>query len=428
MTKERETAPPKRRVILHLDMNAFYCSVHEAEEPQLYKGKATAVAGSVEQRRGIIVTSSYAARAKGVKTGMTVREGQRRCPELILIKPDFNLYRTYSRGFMSIARQYTPLVEAVSIDECYLDITGSSALGEPLQIARDIQQRIRTEWNLPCSIGIAPNKLLAKMASDMQKPNGFTVLRIRDVPELLWHKPCDTLFGIGRKTADKLTKLNIRTIGQLASADEAMLVKHFGVVGSWMKSASHGYDYAPVHAERERNKSIGHTTTLPRDVTDPEEAHRILLNLADQTGRRMRHQKMMASTIQIVIRRPDMTTINRSVTLPVPTDAASDIHREACKLFDKHWKRGEPVRLLGITLQNLSLQAETAVQLDLFSYGEQPKKEALTRAMDMLRDKFGEDAVLTAGMLGDDPSALIRNKRIRGTSLQRDEHMLYSDD
>ncbi|NBD25985.1 DNA polymerase IV [Paenibacillus glycinis] len=428
MTKERVAASPKSRVILHLDMNAFYCSVHEAEEPERYKGKPSAVAGSVEQRRGIIVTSSYAARAHGVKTGMTVREGLQRCPDMLMIRPDFNLYRAYSRGFMSIARQYTPLVEAVSIDECYLDITGSSAFGEPLQIARDIQERIRTEWNLPCSIGVAPNKLLAKMASDMQKPNGFTVLRIRDVPELLWHKPCDTLFGIGRKTAEKLVKLNIRTIGQLAAAEETMLVKHFGVVGSWMKAASHGYDYAPVNAERGLNKSIGHTTTLPKDVTEREEAHRILLNLADQTGRRMRHQKMMASTIQIVIRRPDMSTISRSVTLPVPTDSASDIHREACKLFDKHWKRGEPARLLGITLQNLSLLADTAVQLDLFNYSEQPKKEALTRTMDMLRDKFGEDAVLTAGMLGDDPSALIRNKRIRGTSLQRDEHMLYSDD
>ncbi|NBC67942.1 DNA polymerase IV [Paenibacillus sacheonensis] len=428
MSKERETAPPKSRVILHLDMNAFYCSVHEAEEPHLYKGKPTAVAGSVELRKGIIVTSSYTARALGVKTGMTVREGLRRCPELILISPDFNLYRTYSRGFMSIARQYTPLVEAVSIDECYLDITGSSAFGEPLDIARAIQERITSEWNLPCSIGIAPNKLLAKMASDMNKPNGFTVLRIRDVPGILWHKPCEMLFGIGRKTADKLTKLNIRTIGQLAAADEAMLVKHFGVMGSWMKAASHGFDYAPVNAERERNKSIGHTTTLPKDVVDREEAHRILLNLADQTGRRMRHQKMLAMTIQIVIRRPDMTTINRSVTLGVPTDNAADIHREACKLFDKHWKKGEPVRLLGITLQNLSLQTETAVQLDLFNYAEQPKKAALTKTMDMLRDKFGEDAVLTAGMLGDDPSALIRNKRIRGTSLQRDEHMLYSDE
>ncbi|WP_219837906.1 DNA polymerase IV [Paenibacillus sp. R14(2021)] len=428
MTKEQGTAAPKGRVILHLDMNAFYCSVHEAEEPHLYKGKPTAVAGSVEQRKGIIVTSSYTARSKGIKTGMTVREGLRRCPDLILIRPDFNLYRTYSRGFMSIARQYTPLVEAVSIDECYLDITGSSAFGEPLEIARAIQERIQTEWNLPCSIGIAPNKLLAKMASDMNKPNGFTVLRIRDVPNLLWDKPCDTLFGIGRKTAEKLIKLNIRTIGQLAAVDESMLVKHFGVIGSWMKAAAYGHDHGEVSAERERNKSIGHTTTLPKDVTGREEAHRILLNLADQTGRRMRHQKMMAATVQIVIRRPDMTTFNRSVTLDSPTDSASDIHREACKLFDRYWKPGEPVRLLGITLQNLTLQTETAVQLDLFDYNEQPRKAALTKTMDMLRDKFGEDAVLTAGMLGDDPSTLIRNKRIRGTSLQRDEHMLYSDE
>ncbi|REE84373.1 DNA polymerase-4 [Paenibacillus taihuensis] len=418
----------KNRIILHIDMNAFYCSVHEAEEPHLYKGKPNAVAGSVEQRRGIIVTSSYAARKLGVKTGMTVREGLKRCPDMILIKPDFQLYRKYSQGFMTIARQYTPLVEATSIDECYLDITGSSSFGEPLEIAHQIQDRIQSEWNLPCSIGIAPNKLLAKMASDMQKPNGFTVLRIRDVPRVLWDKPCDSLFGIGRKTAEKLIRLNIRTIGQLAAADEAMLNKHFGVIGSWMKAAAHGHDHAPVSADRERNKSIGHTTTLPKDLKEREDAHRVLLNLADQTGRRMRRQKMMASTIQLVMRRPDMSTFNRSVTLTSPTDSAYDIHREACKLFDKHWKEGEPIRLLGITLQNLSLQSEAAVQLDLFDYKEQPRKDALTKTMDMLRDKFGEDAVLTAGMLGDDPSALIRNKRIRGTSLQTDEHMLYSDE
>ncbi|MBW7459356.1 DNA polymerase IV, partial [Paenibacillus sepulcri] len=303
----------KNRIIIHLDMNAFYCSVHEAEEPGIYKGKPTAVAGSVEQRRGIIVTSSYTARQKGVKTGMTVRQGLQLCPEMILIKPDFELYRKYSRGFMSVASQYTPLLEATSIDECYLDITGSSAFGEPLDIARDIQHRIQTEWNLPCSIGVAPNKLLAKMASDMHKPNGMTVLRIRDVPRLLWHKPCDSLFGIGRKTGEKLKKLNIHTIGQLAAAEEAMLVKHFGVAGSWMKSAAHGYDYSPVNAVREQNKSIGHTTTLPQDVTKRQEAHRILLNLADQTARRMRRQKLVAATIQVVIRKPDMTTVNRSV-------------------------------------------------------------------------------------------------------------------
>lgn len=423
-----EHYPPKGRVIIHLDMNAFYCSVHEAEQPENYKDKPTAVAGSVELRKGIVVTCSYAARRMGVKTGMTVRQAMKQCPSLILIQPDFDLYRKYSRGFMAIARQYTPLVESVSIDECYMDITGSKLFGTPLEIAESLQKRIQTEWSLPCSIGLAPNKLLAKMASDMKKPNGLTVLRIRDVPRLLWDKPCDTLFGIGRKTAEKLTKMNIRTIGQLAQTDEQLLIKHFGVVGSWMKSAAHGMDHSVVNANRELNKSIGHTTTLPSDIVAKEDAHRVLLNLSDQTCRRLRRQKLVALTVQITVRRQDMTTINRSHTLSAPTDTTDIVYREACRLFDRHWKHGEPVRLLGVTLQNLSLIDETAMQLDLFSYEEQPKKEALTKAMDRLRDKFGEDAVLTAGMLGDDPSALIRNKRIRGTSLQKDDGLLYIDE
>ncbi|WP_141506120.1 DNA polymerase IV [Paenibacillus luteus] len=429
MTKSvNEHYPAKGRVIIHLDMNAFYCSVHEAEEPEKYKNRPTAVSGSVEQRKGIIVTCSYTARSKGIKTGMNVRQALQLCPELILIKPDFTLYRKYSHGFMAIARQYTPLVEAVSIDECYMDITGSKMFGSPLDIAASLQQRIMSEWSLPCSIGLAPNKLLAKMASDMKKPNGLTVLRIRDVRQVLWDKSCDTLFGIGKKTADKLLKLNIRTIGQLAGTDEKMLIKQFGVVGSWMKAAAHGIDHGEVNPNRELNKSIGHTTTLPADLTAREDVYRVLLNLADQTGRRLRRQKLVATTVQLTIRNPDMTTITRSHTLGAPTQTSEEFYKEACRLYDKHWKVGEPIRLLGITLQNLKLLEETALQLDLFSYEQQPRKEALTKAMDQLRDKYGEDAVLTAGMLGDDPSTLIRNKRIRGTSLQKDDSLLYIDE
>ncbi|WP_274382327.1 DNA polymerase IV [Paenibacillus paridis] len=429
MTKSvNEHYPAKGRVIIHLDMNAFYCSVHEAEEPEKYKNRPTAVSGSVEQRKGIIVTCSYTARSKGIKTGMNVRQALQLCPELILIKPDFTLYRKYSHGFMTIARQYTPLVEAVSIDECYMDITGSKMFGSPLDIAASLQQRIMSEWSLPCSIGLAPNKLLAKMASDMKKPNGLTVLRIRDVKQVLWDKPCDTLFGIGKKTADKLMKLNIRTIGQLAGTDEMMLIKQFGVIGSWMKAAAHGIDHGEVNPNRELNKSIGHTTTLPADLTAREDVYRVLLNLADQTGRRLRRQKLVATTVQLTIRNPDMTTITRSHTLGAPTQTSEEFYKEACRLYDKHWKAGEPIRLLGITLQNLKLLEESALQLDLFSYEQQPRKEALTKAMDQLRDKYGEDAVLTAGMLGDDPSTLIRNKRIRGTSLQKDDSLLYIDE
>ncbi|MFC4778591.1 DNA polymerase IV [Paenibacillus sp. GCM10023252] len=428
MSQSTEYYPARGRVILHIDMNAFYCSVHEAEEPELYKGKPTAVAGSTELRKGIIVTCSYVARRLGIKTGMTVREATRICPGLLLIRPDFHLYRKYSRGFMDIARQYTPLVEATSIDECYMDITGSKIFGTPLDIAAVLQERVLSELLLPCSIGVGPNKLLAKMASDMHKPSGLTVLRIRDVPQLLWPKPCDQLFGIGRKTAEKLKRLNIQTIGQLAAAEEPLLLKQFGVMGTWMKKAAHGIDHSPVNGGHEPNKSIGHTTTLPADVTERDAAYRVLLNLADQTGRRLRHQKLMARVVQITIRRPDMTTYSRSHTFRAPTDSADQIYQEACRLFDKHWHAGDPVRLLGITLQSLTLKEETAVQLDLFSYEEQPRKEALTKAMDLLRDKFGEDAVLTAGMLGDDPSTLIRNKRIRGTSLQKDDDLLYIDE
>ncbi len=420
MRKESEGGPSTRRIILHIDMNAFYCSVHEAVEPERYKGKPLAVAGSVELRKGVIVTSSYAARKRGVRTGMLVPRAKAICPELIVIPPDFDLYRKYSLRFMEIARSYSPLVEPVSIDECYVDITGSKQFGTPLQIAALIQTRIRQELSLPCSVGIGPNKLLAKMASDMKKPNGISVLRIRDVPNMLWDKPCSHLYGIGNRTADKLNKLGIHTIGDLARADERLLTQKFGVSGSWLKNAANGLDSSPVNPVREQSKSIGHTTTLPRDFHDPAQIRRVFLNLADQVGRRLRRQRLVAGTVQITIRDPRMKTITRAATLASPTDISDIFYKEACRLFEANWREGSPVRLLGITLQNLQLKEYAAVQLDLFDYSVQSKKEKLFQTMDAIRDKFGEDAILTAGMLGDDPSALIRNHKVRGTSLQMD--------
>ena len=415
-----EAYPKAGRVVLHIDVNAFYCSVHEAAEPELYRGKPLAVAGSVEARKGIVVTSSYPARAKGVRTGMTVREALRLCPGLILLKPDFDLYRSYSMAFLRIVGDVSPLVEPVSIDECYVDITGSKQFGTPVEIAEELQRRIREELGLPCSIGVAPNKLLAKTASDMKKPNGLTVLRLRDVPTVLWPRPCVELYGIGAKTAAKLERLGIRTLGALAEADEAFLVAHFGANGRWLKRAANGRDEAPVTAEREQAKSVGHTVTLPEDVTEPAEAKRVLLNLADQVTRRLRRKSLIASTVQITIRRPDMKTITRAVTLPAPTDEAAVVHKAACALYDKHWPDRSPIRLLGVACQNLRERSEVPLQLDLFEYEAQPKRAELTSVMDRIRDKFGENAILTAGMLGDDPSARIRNKKERGTSLQMD--------
>jgi DNA polymerase-4 len=412
--------PKQGRVILHIDMNAFYCSVHEAVEPDLYKGKPLAVAGSVELRKGIIVTSSYTARYMGIKTGMQVKQALRICPDLILIRPDFDLYRNFSRRFMQIAYSFSPLVESMSIDECFVDITGSKQFGTPLEIATRIQRQIMDELSLPCSIGVAPNKLLAKMGSDLKKPNGISIMRLRDVPNLLWDKPCNYLFGIGKKTADKLTKLNIHTLGQLASADEKLLSKYFGVLGPHLKQSANGLDHSLVNPEQEQSKSIGHTTTLPKDLTDKKEVYRVFLNLADQVARRLRRQKLMSSTVQITIRDPEMRTITRSVTLHTPTEHMDDIYKTACELYDHQWEEGNPIRLLGITLQNLLAKEVSVIQLDLFDYEKQPRRDQLNRIMDQLRDKFGENAILTAGMMGDDPSALIRNHKARGTSLQMD--------
>jgi len=412
--------PQNGRVILHVDMNAFYCSVHEAENPEQYKGKPTAVAGSIEQRKGIIVTCSYAARRLGIRTGMTARQAERLCPDLILIQPDFHLYRRYSRAFLNIAHSYTPLVEAMSIDECYMDITGSKSFGTPMEIAEELQRRIREELSLPCSIGIAPNKLLAKMASDMKKPNGITVLRIRDVPSKLWHRPCQELFGIGQKTADKLLRMGIRTIGDLAHADADRLKHAFGIYGEAMRQAANGWNDDAVNPEREPSKSIGHSTTLPHDVETAEDVKRVLLNLADQVTRRMRKQHMLAYTVQLTLRTPEMKTFTRSITLDAPSDDSRVFVEAAWSLYLKHWGSGKPVRLLGITGQNLVLKEEAAVQLDLFSYEQAPKKDKLNETMDRIRDKYGENAIITLGMVGEDPSSLLRNHQRRGTSLQTD--------
>ena len=213
--------------------------------------------------------------------------------------------------------------------------------------------------------------------------------------------------------------MHIHTLGQLAEADEELLLKSFGVLGAWLKQAANGIDTREVKAEREVNKSIGHTTTLPADLTKLDDINRVLLNLSDQTTRRLRRQKLVASTVQITIRRPDMSTFTRAYTLPTPTHSMDIIYKHAQQLLQQNWQPPEPIRLLGVSLHNLQPEDNAAIQLDLFSYEQEPKKDALTKVMDQLRNKYGESAVLTAGMLTSDPSALIRNKRIRGTSLEK---------
>lgn len=409
----------KRRIILHIDMNAFYCSVHEAVEPEKYKNKSIAVAGSVELRKGVIVTSSYVARNKGVKTGMLVGEAKKIDPNLIIIQPNFDLYRHYSKEFINIASKFSPLLEVASIDECYIDITGSSQFGSAIEIATQIQNQIKNELNLSCSIGIGPNKLLAKMGSDMKKPNGITILRIRDFPKLFWGKPTNNLFGIGQKTSEKLKKMHINTIGELAKSSKDKLERELGIYGVHIIEAANGIDNSPVKSIIEANKSIGHTTTLPKDINNCNDAYQVILNLVDQVARRLRKQGLIANTIQLTIRYSNRKTITRSLTLEEPTENNRDIYKKACKLFDNNWNKNS-VRLLGVTLQNLSSKKLSGVQLDLFDYEEQIKNEKLNEIVDNIRDKYGETTVITAGMVNDPNAKKLLDHKSRGTSLQKD--------
>ncbi|MED3563917.1 DNA polymerase IV [Bacillus xiapuensis] len=391
----KEMYPKNGRVILHVDMNSFYASVEMAYDPEL-KGKPLAIAGNVEERRGIIVTCSYEARRFGVKTTMPLWEAKKLCPQLIVKSPNFERYRAASMGMFEILRQYTELVEPVSIDEGYMDITESYEIGSPIEIAESIQKRILGQLDLPCSIGIAPNKFLAKMASDMKKPMGITILRKRDIPSVLWPLNTNEMHGVGKKTAEKLTTIGIYTIGDLAMGNEVQLKNLLGINGLRIKDRANGIDSRAVDPESVTDfKSIGNSTTLPRDISNQQELFHVLDSLAETVSVRLKRKNVLASTLGITIRFKDRKTITRSKKLSNPISQKEEISTAAKQLFIKHWN-GDPVRLLGITGSDLLDQEEAYKQLDLFSYEKEAKKEPLLKTISILQEKYGKHIVETA--------------------------------
>lgn len=384
------------RIILHVDMNSFYASVEAAVDPGL-KGKALAIAGDVKTRHGIVVTSSYEARAKGVKTTMTVGQARRLCPGLIVRPPNFERYRNFSAKIFRIFYEYTSLVQPVSIDEGYLDITECGERESPPQIAAEIQKRILQELDLPCSIGVAPNKFLAKMASDMKKPLGITILRKRDVPSVLWPMKAGEMHGIGKKTEEKLNRIGIVTIADLAKAEDFVLKKTLGINGPRMKLRANGIDSRPVDPDANSEfKSIGNSTTLPVDTADKKTILEVLLRLSDSVSHRMAKKETVAMNVQLMIRYDDRKTITRSRKLDNPVSGKEQIFQAARFLWKEHWN-GQPIRLLGVTAQDLVEKDEAYKQLDLFSYENEAekgeKKEALEETLQQIRHKYGKEAV-----------------------------------
>jgi len=380
------------RTILHLDLDAFFCAVEENRNPEL-RGKAFAVGGKPSER-GVVASCSYAARVFGVRSAMPMSRALRLCPGLIIVSSRHGMYSDVSKQVMNRLRSLTALVEQISIDEAFLDI---SDLGEPPQrIARGLQAGIRDELHLPSSIGIAPNKLVAKIATEVGKkaakggspPFALTVVPPGKEAEFLSPLPADMLWGVGPKTYARLSELGIHTIGDIARWPEEQLVRLFGENGREMAKHARGQDERPVVTEREV-KSISQEVTFSRDVRDDEALEKTLTKLSAQVGRRLRKNELAGTTIKLKIRWPDFTTLTRQVTLPSTTDNDTEIAETVLGLLRKIRKPGQAVRLIGVGVSGLG---EPMRQLELWGT-DMEKERRLQEVLDELKEKFGENSI-----------------------------------
>lgn len=381
------------RTILLADMNSFFASVTQALEPDLL-GKPLLIAGDKEKRHGIILAASYEAKGTGVKTGMAVWEAKTYCPQAIIRLPNYPAYIDFSSRILNILRDFSPLVEPFSIDEAFVELTGTEELlGPPLNVAKRIKERIKKEIGILCSIGIGPSKVTAKMAAELQKPDGLTILNWEDIPSRLWPLPVGELYGVGRKMNTHLQNMGIRTIGDLATSPVDLIQRRFGIIGTRLHDFANGQDSSPVDPHSlDRVKGIGHQITLPRDYTGSEDIKTVLLELSEAVCRRARLGNYVGKTVSLYVRGDDFSGLGRSRSMKTPTAYPQSVFNLAWKLFEEHWPQDKPLRLLGIALGNLS--QPKFQQLCLFD-----REEKLYRAIDVIKDRYGEMSLLRTNFL-----------------------------
>ncbi|HYF91124.1 MAG TPA: DNA polymerase IV [Symbiobacteriaceae bacterium] len=402
------------RIISLVDANCFFASCLQAANPEL-RGKPVVVAGDPSVRHGVIFAVSYEARraAKGpVRAGMPLGQARRLLgPDIIILPPDGKLFSEYSDRMYAVMERFSPVNERASIDEVYSDWTGCTHLfgGDPVEMARRVKNAIRAEVGIPTSVGIGPTKVVAKMGAELQKPDGLTILTPQSWRERVYPLPVGDLYGIGPKTVPKLKQLGIYRVGELAEADPALLSRVFGIYGPHMRAAARGEDTDPVRAHTDdETKSVSHSVTLPRDVADRAGQRLVLLDLADQVGRRLRTLGFVAKTVQFQVRYPSFVNVMRSRTLAAPTDLTDVIYETACTLLDENVAPGEPVRLLGVGVSGFcrpEAVAPATKQLTLFSQ-EEPKlapppqqRRKVDQAVDEIRARFGARAIMRVSQL-----------------------------
>ncbi len=383
-----------RRTILHVDMDAFFASVEQRTYPFL-RGKAIGVCGNPNSRT-VIAAASYEAKARGVKTAMTIPEARRLCPDIILVPGNPAKYVDTSIRILAIYTSFTDLVEVFSVDEAFLDVTASAHLfGGAEAVARRIKQEIKEQFGLTCSIGIAPNKLLAKLAGELHKPDGLTVIRPEDVPALLKKTPVEDICGIGPRTRDKLNRAGIRTCAELGRFPEKSLRIMFGVNAIRLHNIGLGVDESPVLPcfHEPETKSVGHSLTLEQDTRNMAVVRRFLLQLSEQVGRRLRQDGYSGRTVSLVLRYADFTTRVRQRSLACHINDGHRIYSVALRLFEELYQPPRPVRLLGVSVSSL---VRNIRQMQLNSPG---RSEALFDAADAVNDRYGEFVVARSRLM-----------------------------
>ncbi len=410
---------PADRIILHVDMDAFFVSVEERADPDL-AGKPVMVCGNRDTRT-VVAAANYEARKYGISSGTPFGIAKVRCPHGIFIEGDPEKYVYASLRMNDVCREFSPVVERYSIDESFLDITDTAKFfGGPLETGRRLKQRIKEKFGLTVSVGIGPNKILAKTASKLDKPDGLTMLTAADVPTRFHPLPVEKLFGIGGQTADKLAKLGVCTIGDLAAVPPEILERIFGVVGRLIHEAANGRDASPVIAEADTPpaKSVGNSYTLHRDSNDDEHLLRVLLGLSAKVGRRLRENEQRGRTVTVTIRLHDFTTVTRAKTLPAHIDRDKQIYEAAREIFLRERANPKfqvPVRLLGVSVSGLAVEPD-GPQLWLLDREYWAKYDGMIRAADHIRDRYGERVLTWARLVRRARNPQMLSHRIAGLS------------
>ena len=390
------------REILHVDVNNAFLSWTAVEK--LKNGETldirtipAIIGGDEAQRKGIVLAKSNIAKQFGIQTGEPIFFARKKCPNIQIFQSDFNVYRKYSNALYNLLLEYTDKIERYSIDECFLDLTGYITKPRKLiDIAYEISKRAREELGFTVNIGVAPNKLLAKMASDFEKPNKVHTLYQEEIETKMWKLPVSELFMVGRRSLPKLQKMGIKTIGDLAKSDEKLLIKNFGKYGKMIWEYSNGIDIEEVNYIKEKPKNIGNSITLPYDYNDIEKIEEVLLALVEQVSYRLRNQEMFANVVNVQIKTNEFKVFSHQRKLDFATDSTKIIGKEAKKLLTEIYNN-TPIRLIGVSISGLVEKEER--QISLFENVENEKQKKIDSVLDNIKEKYGYEAITRAGKM-----------------------------